>query len=92
MIQSQYQEKWETFPSNFLKVYNYQKKISSGQNWYFQMNNLERKNHLLIRFPKVPLAIKVYNAIAEWYPRYYCAVDPGNLSFDSSSASPTHGK
>jgi hypothetical protein len=84
--------KWETLASDFKKVYDYQKKIPSDQKTYFQMDNGEEKNHLSVRFPKVPLAIEVYDAIAEWYPRCSRAVDPGNLPFDSSSTSPIHGK
>ena len=56
------------------------------------MDNLERKNHPSMRFPKVALAIEVYDAIAEWYPRCSSAIDPENLPFDSASVSPTHGK
>ena len=89
---SQCQEKWKILANDFKKVYDYQKNIPSGQKTYFQMDILERKNHLSVRFPKIPLAIKVYDAIPECYPRCSRAVDPGNLPFNSLSASPTHGK
>ena len=29
------------------------------------MENLERRNHLTVRFPKLPLAIEDYDAIVE---------------------------
>ena len=56
------------------------------------MDNLEKKNHLSMRFPTVPLVIKVYDAKAKWEPRCFYAVDLENLSFNSSFVSPTHSK
>lgn len=53
---------------------------------------LGEKELPLVRFHKVSLSIKVYDAIIKWYPRCFRAVHPRNLPFDNSFVSPTHDK
>ena len=89
--EQQIQDKWEQLSPDFKKVYDYEKKIPSGQKNYFAMSPLEKKNHVR-RFPRAPLDESVYLALLEWYPSISNAVEPRNLPLDTSTMSPSTGK
>ncbi|CAM6088520.1 unnamed protein product [Calypogeia fissa] len=72
----QCKKRWEKLMTDFKKVYDYQKQISSGQLGYFEQNSDERKKR------KLPLSFlhEWYEAMVVWVPNHRTTnLDPDHI-------------